>query len=166
MPSPTFKVSRHGTSRGRSQPPLPDVGQQPRGAVGEATGDLGSVAMYLEAFWDTLRQRVDAGVDAASAAAAMAALSEETLWQCLRPDRPASAPPTAGLGFARGGVYRRWVLSGNRLCLGIGRPHVRNRPHLIVDLESQTFWQKCMDPECQHFRSGPFRIPAAALREP
>ena len=70
---------------------------------------------------------------------------------------------TAALAAVPGTNLLRLNLDRNRLCLCRGRPHARNRPFLLVDRERGCFWQKCLDPDCRHFRSGPFPIPASVL---
>ncbi len=56
------------------------------------------------------------------------------------------------------GTYRFEITGSYRYCENIHRNHSDNQIYFIVDPIKRTFFQKCYDPDCQHFRSQSRRI--------
>lgn len=52
------------------------------------------------------------------------------------------------------------TLGNNNFCFGKGSSHRANHIYLVVDRNSRAFRQKCYDPDCRHYGSPWFPIPA------
>ncbi len=66
----------------------------------------------------------------------------------------ASNPLLSGAGKTL--VYE---VGGNRFCRRIGRAHKSNHVYLVVDLQANSFHQKCHDPECAEWGSPSVPMP-------
>ncbi|GFG38177.1 hypothetical protein Cfor_04829 [Coptotermes formosanus] len=50
-------------------------------------------------------------------------------------------------------------IAGYRYCGNIGRQHRSNNIKYVVNLTNYTYYQKCYDPECAHYRSEQCKLP-------
>lgn len=69
------------------------------------------------------------------------------------------------------GTAKSWVIfeghqvvlfnmSGNRFCYNVDRCHKSNSVMYIVDFNAAVYYQKCHDPDCRHYRSCTWPMPA------
>ncbi|KAK4307002.1 hypothetical protein Pmani_021211 [Petrolisthes manimaculis] len=52
-----------------------------------------------------------------------------------------------------------YEIAQHRYCYNIGRHHRSNGIMYVVDLKTETYYQKCHDPDCRGFKSPPKRLP-------
>lgn len=54
-------------------------------------------------------------------------------------------------------------MRGSRWCGNVGRHHRSNGIYYVVDLAAGTWWQKCFDSDCRHYRSEMMPLPPHVL---
>ncbi len=58
---------------------------------------------------------------------------------------------------------RNNVCECHRYCERVGRQHKSNGVYIVVDIGAGTYYQKCYDPDCRHFRGRTKALPLHVL---